>query len=234
MFQDKTILAIVPARGGSKGVPLKNIQPVLGVPLVARVGYLIKKVAIIDRAVVSTDHPQIAKVASQAGLDVPFMRPTELSGDKVADWDVLIHTLLEMEKLDCKTYDVIVMLQPTSPLRKPEYVFAAIQKLVMEKYDSVWTVSLTDPKYHPLKQLTLKNDKIDYYDPEGKKIIARQQLMPLYHRNGVAYVMTRECLVNQRTIKGENTGALVINEEMVSIDTLRDFKVVEFLLKEKG
>lgn len=234
MIQDKRVLAVVPARGGSKGVPLKNIQPILGVPLVARVGHLIKEVPIIDRAVVSTDHPQIAEIASEAGLDVPFMRPTELSGDRVADWDVLSHALLEMERLDRQTYDIIVMLQPTSPLRKPEHVFAAIQKLVMEKYDSVWTVSITDSKYHPLKQLMMKNDQIDYYDPAGKKIIARQQLTPLYHRNGVAYVMTRECLVEQGTIKGKNTGALVIKEEMISIDTLWDFKIVEFILKEKG
>ena len=101
----------------SKGLPLKNIQPVLGVPLVARVGEIISQLPFIDRAVVSTDHPEIARVARDASIDVPFMRPPELSGDRVGDWDVLNHALQTMEDLDHVKYDLVVMLQPTSPLR---------------------------------------------------------------------------------------------------------------------
>jgi len=233
MINRKRILAVVPARGESKSVPLKNIKPILGVPLVARVGHLVKQIPMIDRAVVSTDNPEIVHIARKAGLDVPFMRPPELSGDRIADWDVLYHALLEVEKLDGVVYDIIVMLQPTSPMRRAEHVRNAIEKLVREEWDAVWTVSETDSKNHPLKQLRVINDMVEYYDERGSSIIARQQLDTLYHKNGAAYVMTRECILEQKTIKGNRTGALVINGEMISIDTLRDFKLVEFLLNEE-
>ena len=232
MIDNKRVLAVVPARGGSKGVPLKNIQPVLGVPLVARVGHLVKQLPIIDRAIVSTDHPEIARIASESGLDVPFMRPKELSGDQIGDWDVLIHALLAIEKLDAVLYDIIVMLQPTSPMRKAKHVEGAILKLIQEQLDAVWTVSETDSKNHPFKQLKITENGLEYYDSEGRKIVARQQLGRLYHRNGVAYAITRECLVTQKTIKGMRTGAFIIPETMISIDTPWDFKLVDFLLGE--
>jgi len=230
MINGKKVLAVVPARGGSKGVPLKNIRPVLGIPLVARVGYLVKEIPMIDRAVVSTDHPEIARIAREAGLDVPFMRPVELSGDRVADWDVLYHALQEVERIDMVNYDIIIMLQPTSPMRKTEHVLGSVEKLINEQWDSVWTVSKTDPKYHPLKQLRIVNSQVDYFDERSSRIIARQDLDTVYHKNGAAYVMTRECLLEQKTIKGKKTGALVIDSEMVSIDTLFDFKFAEFLM----
>lgn len=232
MIDNKRVLAVVPARGGSKGVPLKNIQPVLGVPLVARVGHIVKQLPIIDRAIVSTDHPEIARIASESGLDVPFMRPEELSGDQIGDWDVLIHALLAIEKLDEVLYDIIVMLQPTSPMRKPEHVEGAILKLIQEQLDAVWTVSETDSKNHPFKQLKITENGLEYYNPEGRKIVARQQLGRLYHRNGAAYAITRECLVTQKTIKGVRTAAFINPETMISIDTLWDFKLVNFLLSE--
>jgi CMP-N-acetylneuraminic acid synthetase len=230
MIDGKKILAVVPARGGSKSVPLKNIRPVLGVPLVARVGHLVKQIPMIDRAVVSTDHPEIARIACESGLDVPFMRPPELSGDIVADWDVLCHALMEVEKLDGMVYDIVVMLQPTSPMRRSEHVCNAIKKLVEEEWDAVWTVSETDSKNHPLKQLKVVSDRVEFYDAKGGGIIARQQLDTLYHKNGAAYAMTRECILEQKTIKGKKTGALLINEPAISIDTLWDFKLVEFLM----
>jgi CMP-N,N'-diacetyllegionaminic acid synthase len=233
MIDGKKVLAVVPARGGSKGVPMKNIRPVLGVPLVARVGHLVRRIPAIDRAVVSTDHQEIARISREAGLDVPFMRPLELSGDRVADWDVLVHALQEVERLDGVTYGIVVMLQPTSPLRTPEHVVATIDKLVLENWDSVWTVSETDSKSHPLKQLRLCDDRIEYYDARGADIVARQQLDKLYHRNGAAYAMTRECLLQQKTIKGKRTGALVIAEPIISIDTLWDFRLAELFLTEQ-
>lgn len=231
MIDGKRVLAVVPARGGSKGILLKNLQPVLGIPLVARVGHVVASVGVIDHAVVSTDHAEIAAVARESGLDAPFLRPESLSGDRVADWDVLVHALLEMEKIDGLSYDIVVMLQPTSPLRRPEDVTAAIEMLVAEDCDSVWTVSETDPKNHPLKQLTVTDGALDYDDPRGAEIIARQQLAPVYHRNGVAYVMTRQCLLDQRTIKGERALALVVEGCHVSIDTRWDLDLVEYVMK---
>ncbi|MFQ5699989.1 MAG: cytidylyltransferase domain-containing protein, partial [Myxococcota bacterium] len=176
MIAGRRVLAVCPARGGSKGIPLKNLAPFQGVPLVARVGHLVAKVPQIDRAVVSTDHPEIASVARSAGLDAPFMRPEALSGDRIGDAEVLLHALSEVERLDATRYDLVVMLQPTSPLRRPEHVVAALEKLVDGDWDAVWTVSETDSKAHPLKQLRVESGRLDYYDPAGARIVARQQL----------------------------------------------------------
>ena len=232
MIDGNRILVVVPARGGSKGIKLKNLRPLAGVPLVARVGHLLKELLWIDRAVVSTDHEEIARVASESGLEAPFMRPDTLSGDRIGDLDVLVNALEEMERIDAVIYDVVVMLQPTSPLRTAEHVTSTLRKLIDEDWDAVWTVSETDSKSHPLKQLTVADDtgKLDYYDQSGGQIIARQQLGKLYHRNGAAYAIRRECLMDQGTIKGARTGALIMDGEFVSIDTDWDFRLAEFIL----
>jgi len=234
VLENKTILVVVPARGGSKGVNLKNIRTINGVPLVSLVGRVVKQLPYADRAIVSTDHPEIARLAERSGLDVPFMRPEKLSGDMVADWPVLHHALLECEKIDNREYDVVVMLQPTAPFREAEHVTETVQKLIKGGYDAVWTVSETDSKAHPLKQLVIRKDNLDYYDPAGANIIARQQLRPVYHRNGVAYAMTRDCILNKKNIMGDRTSFVIIDEPMVNIDTELDFKLAEFLLKSKG
>lgn len=229
MINGQRILVVCPARGGSKGIPLKNLQPFLGVPLVARVGHLVAEIPGIDRAVVSTDSEAIAVVAKESGLEVPFYRPESLSGDRISDLEVLSHALVEMERLDGVNYDVVVMLQPTSPLRQAEHVMGTINMLIDGDWDAVWTVSETDSKNHPLKQLTVKDGRLDYYDQAGKQIIARQQLVPVYHRNGVAYAIRRNCLLGQKSIKGERTGALVLEGDLVSIDTYWDLELAEYI-----
>ena len=231
MIGDKRILAVCPARGGSKGIPLKNLKPFLGVPLVARVGHLVREIPIIDRAVVSTDHPEIARVAEESGMAAPFERPEELSGDRISDLAVLTHALHEMERIDGVRYDIVVMLQPTSPLRRAQHVIDAIEMLVDGSWDAVWTVSGTDSKEHPLKQLSVDGEsgQMDYYDPRGGEIVARQQLNRVYHRNGAAYAITRRCLLEERSIKGERSGALVIEGHMLSIDTLWDLELAEYI-----
>lgn len=230
MIAGLSVLTVVPARGGSKGIPLKNLRTVGGRSLVARVGDVIAQAPEIDRAVVSTDHTGIARAAEEAGIAAPFLRPEALSGDFVGDREVLTHALEATEEIDGRRYDIVVMLQPTSPLRTPAQVSATIRMLVDGGWDSVWTVSPTDSKAHPLKQLTVVDGALGYYDPAGAAIVARQQLAPVYHRNGVAYAMTRACLLDQRTIKGARAGALVIEGEHVSIDTEWDLAVVEFVL----
>jgi CMP-N,N'-diacetyllegionaminic acid synthase len=235
MHAGKRILVVVPARGGSKGVKLKNIHPLLGIPLIAHLAPVVRGLPYLDRWVVSTDHAQIVEAAQAVGIDAPFMRPEHLSGDRVSDLDVLSHALEATERKDGVRYDAIVMLQPTSPLRTPAQVDAAVRTLIEEAWDAVWTVSPTDLKYHPLKQLTIAEDgTMNYFDPRGAGVIARQQLMPVYHRNGAAYVFTRECLLEQRTIMGARTAVVVINEPMVSIDTLEDFARVETALRDRG
>lgn len=233
MFQGYSILVVVPARGGSKGIKLKNIYPLGGKPLLTYTGEVISRLAYVDHAVVSTDHEAIAHVARTCGLDVPFYRPERLSGDRISDWDVLHHALAEMERLDQRQYDIVVMLQPTSPLRQPEHVTQTILTLIAGDYDAVWTVSPTDSKAHPLKQLTVQEGRLEYYDPAGANIIARQQLTPVYHRNGVAYAIRRACLVAKQSIKGDKTGAVIITEPIANIDTQDDVLLAEFLLSQK-
>lgn len=230
MIDGRRVLAVVPARGGSKGIPLKNLRTLRGRSLVALAGDIARAVPEIDRRVVSTDHDEIARVAQAAGLDVPFMRPVDISGDRIGDWDVLSHALRETEAVDGVRYDIVVMLQPTSPLRSIEDVSGAVRRLVEGAYDAVWTVSETDSKAHPLKQLAVRDGLMDYWDPRGAQVIARQQLDPVFHRNGVAYAITRECLLEQKSIKGRRTGAYVVPGEHVSIDTEWDIELIEFLL----
>jgi CMP-N-acetylneuraminic acid synthetase len=229
LLHSKRILAVVPARGGSKGVPLKNIHPLLGIPLIAHVARVLSQVPGVDRSVVSTDSEAVAGEAVRAGLEAPFRRPESLSGDLVSDQQVLHHALTAMESQEGGArYDVILMLQPTSPLRRVEHVVSVLEKLILESWDAVWTVSPTDLKYHPLKQLTVAPDgAMEYYDPRGETIIARQQLAPVYHRNGAAYALTRQCLLEQGTIKGARAAAVILSEPMVSIDTLGDFAIAE-------
>ena len=122
------------------------------------------------------------------------------------------------------------MLQPTSPFRRPAQVTETVVRLIEGNYDAVWTVSETDSKAHPLKQLILNQDRLNYYDPAGEAIIARQQLVPVYHRNGVAYAISRECLVDKKSIMGDKTSYVVIDDLLVNIDTELDFQYAEFIL----
>lgn len=230
MIGSMRVVAVVPARGGSKGIPMKNLRTVGGRPLVALVGDVVREVPEIDRCVVSTDHDEIARVAEAAGIAAPFRRPEAMSGDRIGDWDVLAHAVRATEALDGVVYDIVVMLQPTSPLRKAIDVSGTIRMLAEGGYDSVWTVSATDSKAHPLKQLTVRDGVLDYWDQRGAGIIARQQLETVYHRNGIAYAITRACLLEQGTIKGHRTGGYIVSGEHVSIDTEWDLALVELIL----
>jgi CMP-N,N'-diacetyllegionaminic acid synthase len=227
------ILAIVPARGGSKGLPRKNLRAVGGVPLVARVGDVVRSCPSIDRTVVSTDDEEIAAVAVGAGIDAPFRRPAELSGDVIGDVDVLQHALRATEQDDGTHYDAVVMLQPTSPLRTAAQVETAIALLVEHDLDAVWTVSPTDGKAHPVKQLRLADGLLTYDHPDATSIVARQQLAPLWHRNGVAYVLRRACL-ESGVLLGARTGGSVIDGPVANIDDALDLAWADFLLARQG
>lgn len=231
MISGKRVLAIIPARGGSKGIPLKNLRKIGGVPIVALAGKIASEVREIDRAVVSTDSEEIARVAEASGLAAPFRRPADLSSDLISDVPVLKHALLEMERLDGVQYDIVVMLQPTSPLRTPEHVIMTIRRLIEDNLDSVWTLSESDTKAHPLKQLVVVDGLLDYYDEEGANIIARQQLKPVYHRNGLAYAIKRDFLISKnQSLKGPRTGAVITDGIFISIDTEWDITLTEHIL----
>jgi CMP-N,N'-diacetyllegionaminic acid synthase len=235
MIGDQRVLAVVPARGGSKGLPGKNLRPFCGVPFVGPVGRVIAGLPQIDRAVVSTDSADIAAAAKTHGIDAPFMRPDALSGDIISDVDVLVHALQTCEQIDGCRYGVVVMLQPTSPLRTSAEVAECLEVFARNDAESVWTVSAADKKYHPLKQLKVQEGgKMSYYDPRGPQIIARQQLDDLHFRNGVAYVLSRALLLERRTLLGERAYACVSRVAHISIDTAEDLAQAEAMARQRG
>ena len=180
---------------------------------------------------VSTDNKLIRKEALKFGLDVPFIRPKSLSGDLISDVEVLSHALKKSESFYKVQYDYIMMLQPTSPLRTKKDLLKLASMMNKKKYDAIWTISETDLKFHPLKQLKIKDDFLNFWDSKGKNIIARQQLNSVYHRNGVGYIISRECLVKKNSIKGSKTGFLLIKTHQISIDTTEDLKKAEMIKK---
>ncbi len=234
MINDKKVLCVIPARGGSKGIPLKNIKKINGKSLIELAAICAREIKEIDKIILSTDNETIANEGLLKGIETPFVRPPEISGDRVSDIQVLEHALEMMEEIDNTRYDLILMLQPTSPLRNSKDVKACIHKIKKEKLDAVWTVSKSDSKNHPLKQLILDNfDKLSYYDNQGSQIIARQELSSLYHRNGVAYIFTRDCIVNQKTIMGRKTGGFLVNSFQISIDSFNDLELAEFYINKR-
>ncbi len=227
------VLAIVPARGGSKGIKFKNIKKIGGIPLIGYVAKVISEAKFIDRAVVSTDNEKIKDVSIKFGLDCPFIRPKKLSGNRVADMPVLCHALKELEKIDKTKYDIILMLQPTSPFRTKAILKRAINLIKTKKLDAVWSVSKIDNKFHEKKQLKLnKQGFLSYASKDGNKIIARQMLKARYMRNGLVYAFTRKTVL-KGNILPKKTGFICLNGYVPNIDTLEDLKKAERFLKKK-
>lgn len=235
MASKPKVLAIVPARGGSKGIPLKNLKKVAGKSLLARTLELAQSVPEITDICVSTDHSEIKTAALNFEGVAVIDRPRELSGDRVADSPVLQHATADMEKSSGQPFDVVVMLQVTSPLRTIDDVKGSIAKLVTTGCDAVWTVSPTELHFHPLKQLVLDDDStMRLFDDRGLQIIARQQLTPVFHRNGSCYALRRDFLMNADGLFSPHSSQAVISEgERVNIDTEDDLLRAEKLLLQK-
>ena len=142
----------------------------------------------------------------------------------MSDYEVLVHALSEMERIDQCRYEVVLMLQPTSPFRTVADIKKVLKELIDGNLDSVVTVSETPLSFHPLKQFVIEKDRLQYFDEKGKSIIARQDLSPTYFRNGVAYAVTRDCLINQKTVIGKNSAAHVITQHFINIDSEADFE----------
>ena len=229
-IEGRSCLAIIPARGGSKGIPHKNLSTIAGKSLIQIIGELVGKLEWVDQAILSSDHPKMIQEGRQYGLESIFERPKHLSGDYASAMDVCSHALLEAERHFSQVFDFVIYLEPTSPFRKPQHVESVANKLVKGNYDYVMTVSPTDSKSHPLKQF-LSDGKggFRFYDERGKEIIARQQLTPTYHRNGVAYAISRTLLEPQRSPTWGKWSAEIINELVVNIDTLFDLEAARYL-----
>lgn len=232
MFNGSRVLAIIPARGGSKGIPKKNIAPVAGKPLISYTTEFAQNLPWLDATVVSTDSKEIAEVATQTtGVNV-IWRPEELSGDRIGDHPVLHHALLAQEEETGERYDIVLMLQPTSPLRTVNDVESCLTGLHDGDWDAVWSVSTTELTYHPKKQLALSPDgKLGFVIPGSHEIAARQELEPVFHRNGVCYAFTRDFLVNSDSTYSEaKTSAVVTPGAHISIDTPEDLATVEKII----
>ncbi len=227
------VLAVVPARGGSKGVPDKNIRPLAGKPLLAYTAEQALRSRKLSRVLLSTDDPRIAKVGKAYGLEVPFSRPAELATDTAGSLPVVLHALQWVEEEEDRVYDAVMMLQPTTPFRRVTDIDKAIDLLEKTGADSV--ISVTEVgAFHPARMKYLEGDRL--IDPpfcEAYENQPRQELPPMYIRSGDIYLTRRATLLN-KSFKGSDCRALFIDaSRAVNIDTLRDFVYAEFLI-EKG
>lgn len=225
----RKVLAVVPARGGSKGIHRKNLLHIGGISLVARAARIACQLPWVDYAIISTDDDEIREEGMRHGLDSPFIRPMSLANDNSGPLELWQHAHLESEKHQNIRFDCTILLEPTSPFRTLKHIEDTIARLVDGRFDSVITVTKTDSKSHPLKQLVMDGDRVKHYDEKGSQVVTRQELSSLYHRNGVAYAVTRECLLEKNTIIGLNSAALVIEEPMINIDTMWDVRVANWL-----
>lgn len=231
MLLGKKILAVVPARSGSKGIPDKNICSLAGTSLIGWAGICLSKLDWIDSKILSTDSAEYANEGVKFGLSAPFLRPKHLSTDTAGAVETITHALLEAEKYYSLHFDIVLIIEPTSPLRTAEDIENAALLLVKAKADSVVCVSELSMKAHPLKVLKVVDDKLMFYDEKGSSITARQSLEGLYWRNGVCYALTRDCLLENKKIFTENSRPLVIKREIVNIDEPIDLEWAEFLIQ---
>ena len=187
MFLKKKILALVPARGGSKGIKLKNLRKVNGISLLGHTSKFINKCKIFDEKLVSTDSNKIINEAQKLKLKI-FERSKLTSRDFSSDFEV-ISEVLNNKKIKQQKFDFVIYLQPTSPLRQVSQLINALSLVIKKGYDASWSISLIDKKFHPKKILKIsKNNSLSIYVNNGKKIFARQQLDDVYIRNGIFYI----------------------------------------------
>lgn len=231
MYKSKTILAIVPARGNSKGIKNKNLKKIKGKTLVEHAGNILKKISWIDYSIVSSDSAKIIKSAKKSNLECIFKRPKNISGDRISDYTIIRHALKNFEKLKKKKIDIILLIQPTSPLRKVEHIKDVIKIIVSKQLDSVWSVSKVDLKFHPFKQLIIKGKNLNYFDKRGQYIIARQQLKETFYRNGVVYAFSKKSIIKNKNLLGKKSFAYKIDTPQISIDTLNDLRLANKLKK---
>lgn len=229
------VLGVTLARGGSKGVPKKNIKQLDGKPLIA---YTIKSALeseVFTNFIVSTDSKEIAMIAKEYGAEVPFMRPDELAQDHIWSRDALKHAVLECEKRYNIIYDYVFELPCVSPLRQSKHIREVFNKLISSDCDSVTSLVLEHDK-HPVRMKKIVNDTIQDFTtefPEGEGS-RRQDLEPCYVRNGAIFAMTRDCIVKDFSRHGKVCRPYIMPPEAsVNIDTMTDFKFAEFLMREQ-
>jgi CMP-N-acetylneuraminic acid synthetase len=227
------VLALITARGGSKGLHRKNVLPLAGKPLIAWTISAALQSHSLSRIVVSTDDEEIAQVAQEWGAEVLFMRPPELAQDDSDHLAVVEHAIRWLEQHEVAYPDYIMLLQPTSPLRTAEDINAAIQIAIA--YDAVAVVSVCTTKHHPyLSRRILEDGTLAAYVSNDIADFRRQVLPPAYALNGAIYLNSRKSLLYDRTFQPQGTYAYVMPpERSVDIDTPWDFYLAELILRDK-
>lgn len=226
-----TVMAVVPARGGSKGIPRKNLRLLNQKPLIAHTLEQAKASTRINRLVVSTDDDEITRFALSVGVDVPFSRPMDLASDQASQVDVLIHTMKYVEEIEQKKYDIVLLLQPTAPLRLVDDIDQSLDLLFQSKADTVISLFQVG-NTHPYYMYTLEGNYPQRLLQESETVHRRQDFPLVYVRNGAIYATRWDIVKEKHTLYGDAVVAYVMPQERsINIDTEFDLFIAESLLK---
>jgi CMP-N,N'-diacetyllegionaminic acid synthase len=219
---------VIPARGGSKGLPGKNLKRIGALSLIGHAVVSAREARTLTRFIVSTDSPEIAEEARRHGAEAPFLRPAELASDQAGMVPVLQHAVRWLESTGVRP-DLIVTLQPTSPFRTGVEIDDTIARVVDTGADSAQT--LVEASYHPFFMKTLDGDRTVALFPDGKKYVRRQDAPAVYQPSGAVYVTRYHLLMDEGQVLGhDNRGLVMPFEASVNIDTEWDFLLAELLL----
>lgn len=199
MIGGKKVLALIPARGGSKGLPGKNIRPMCGKPLIAWSIEKAKLSKYLDMVLVTTDCAEIAAVSEHFGAHVPFLRPAELATDKASTYDAIRHALNFLRDKEGRTFDYIVLLEPTSPLREDDDIDRMLELLARQEVDFDSIISVGEVDEHPSIVKRLNGATLEPFCPELLQTTRRQDNEPAYFPYGVAYIAKTDVLLAENT-----------------------------------
>lgn len=223
------VLGVIPARGGSKGIPNKNLALVGGRPLLAYTADAVNESTRLTRTIVSTDDERIAACARALQLDVPFMRPASLAGDEVSMLPVLQHAVDVVESTGFAV-EIVVLLQPTSPLRRGEHIDAAVMWLERAGGDSVVSVVEVPHQFNPVSVMRVDEGLLKPFI-DGPPVARRQDKPRVYARNGPAVLAVRRRVLAEGSLYGERTWPLMMSmEDSLDIDTPWDLRLIESVL----
>ena len=220
MINDQKVLGLIPARGGSKGIPKKNIRELSGKPLIAYSIDAALRSELVDRVVVTTDSEEIAAIARSWGADVPFLRPAELAQDGSKTIDCVLHARDELASMG-DPYDVIVLLQPTSPLRTARNIDDALACFV--NHGEKGLASVSEVIDNPVLVRTLGNDGQLFPILDRGSTVRRQDMEVFYRVNGSIYINRADELTSETSLNDNPIGFVVSQSEAPDIDTFEDF-----------
>jgi CMP-N-acetylneuraminic acid synthetase len=225
------VLGLIPARGGSKGIPRKNIRPLAGRPLLEYTADSALAARRLSRVVLSTEDPEVADAGRRCGLEIPFMRPADLAQDATPSLAVVQHALRWLETRGDR-YDAVCLLEPTAPFRGPDEIDGCIALLEESGADAVITVRCVPDEFNP--HWTYLRDARGYLrlsTGEGTPVPRRQSLPPAYHRDGSVYVTRRDVALDRNSLYGDRlVGYVVHDRPWVNIDTAEDWARAEELI----